>query len=113
VQHVTEPIKQITGLKQKSIESLVGLAQWIHNGDMHALADHINKFFQKVAAELRPLSVSTTPPTPDVLPIEFIIKQSAMERKLSQINVYKAPDQRNHLLMTSLSIPMLTYRGKP
>jgi len=38
-------VKQITGLKQKSTEPLAGLAQRIHDGDVHALAGHINKFF--------------------------------------------------------------------
>ena len=83
--------QQITGLKQKSTEPLVGLAQRIHNGDVHALADHINKFFQQVAADLRPLSDSTMPPTSDALQSEFVIELSAVERKRSQINVYKAP----------------------
>ena len=68
------------------------MAYWIHDGDIHALADHINKFFQQVAADLCPLSDSTTPPSPDVLQSEFVIELSAVERKLSQINVYKAPN---------------------
>ena len=83
----------VTGLKQKSTEPLVGLAQRIHDGDVHALAGHINKFFQQVAADLRPLSDHTIPPTSDVLQSEFVIELSAVERKLSQINVYKAPGQ--------------------
>jgi len=69
-------------------ELLVGLAQRLHDGDVHALSDHINKFFQQVAADLHPLSDSTTPPPLDVSLSEFVI---AVERKLSQINVYKAP----------------------
>ena len=83
-------VKQITGLKQKSTEPLVGLAQRIQDGDVHALAGNI-KFFQQVSADLRPLSDSTTPPTSDVLQSEFVIELSAVERKLSRINVYKAP----------------------
>ena len=84
-------VKQITGLKQKSTEPLVGLAQRIQDGDVHALAGNINKFFQQVSADLRPLSDSTTPPTSDVLQSEFVIELFAVERKLSRINVYKAP----------------------
>jgi len=84
-------VKQITGLKHKSTEPLVGLAQRIHDGDVHALAGHINKFFQQVAADLSPLSDSTLPPTSDALQSEFVIELSAAERKLSRINVYKAP----------------------
>ena len=49
-------VKEITGLQQKSTEPLVGLAQRLHDGDVHKLADHINSFFQQVAADLRPLS---------------------------------------------------------
>ena len=53
-------VKQITGLKPRSTEPLVGLVQRLHGGDMHALAGHINKFFQQVAADLHPLSDSAS-----------------------------------------------------
>ena len=99
-------VKQLTGLKQKSTEPQVGLAQRIHNGDVHALADHINKFTQQVASDLRPLSVSTTPPTSDVLPSEFIIEQSAIETKLS---LAKAFDHVDHNILIS----RLTEFGLP
>jgi len=36
-------VRQITGHKQRSTEPLVGLAQRLHDGDVHALADHINR----------------------------------------------------------------------
>jgi len=70
-----------------STEPLVGLAQRLHD----ALADHINKFFLQVAADLHPLSDSTTPPPLEVSLSQFVIERSAVEKKLSQINVYKAP----------------------
>ena len=63
-------VKQISGLKQKSTELLVG--------SVHALAGSINKFFQQVSAELRPLSDFATPPTSDVLQTEFVIELSAV-----------------------------------
>jgi len=84
-------VKQITGHKQRSTEPLVGLAQLLHYCDIHALADHINKFFQQVAADLHPLSDSTTPPPLDVSLSQFIIKRLDVKRKLNQINIYKAP----------------------
>ena len=58
---------------------------------MHALAHDINKFFQQVAADLHPLSDSTTPPAADLLLSEFVIDKTAVERKLSHVNVHKAP----------------------
>jgi len=45
-------VRQITGHKQSSTEPLIGLAQQFHDSDICALADHINKFFQQVAADL-------------------------------------------------------------
>ena len=84
-------VKQVTGLQSKSTEPLVGLAQRLHDGDMHKLTNQINKFFQQVAADLCPLSEPTTLP-PSNLPLsEFIIDQSAVERKLSRISIHKAP----------------------
>jgi len=68
-------------------EPLVGLAQRLYD----AVADHINKFLVQVSADLYPLSDSSTPPPLDVSLSEFVIERSAVERKLSQINVYKAP----------------------
>jgi len=44
-----------------------------------------------VAADLSPLEDSITPPPPDVVPYELTISQVDVERKLSQINVHKAP----------------------
>jgi len=68
-------VRQITGHKQRSTEQLVGLAQRLHDGDVHALADHINKFFQQVAADLHPLSDSTTRPPLDVSLSQFVIER--------------------------------------
>ena len=84
-------VKEITGLQQKSTEPLVGRAQRLHDGDVHKLADHINSFFQQVAADVRPLSDPTTLSSTSVVLSEFVIDQSAVERKLSQISVHKAP----------------------
>ena len=44
-----------------------------------------------MAADLSPLDDSSTPPPPEVVPDEFIISQTAVEHKLSRINVHKAP----------------------
>ena len=59
--------------------------------DVQALADSINRFFQGVAADLRPLDDNCMPPPPDVIPDEFIISQEDVECRLSQIDVHKAP----------------------
>ena len=50
-------------------------------------------FFHGVAADLSPLedSITPPPPPPDVVPYELTISQAVVERKLSQINVHKAP----------------------
>jgi len=86
-------VKQITGLKPKSAEPLVSLAHRLHDGNVQQLAENINKFFQQVAADLCPLSDSAIPSSPpDVNDLnEFVIEQTAVERKLSQIDVHKAP----------------------
>ena len=44
-----------------------------------------------MAADLSPLEDSIMPPPPDVVPYELTISQADVERKLSQINVHKAP----------------------
>ena len=78
-------MKQFTGMNPKSTEPLESLAQQLYDGDVQRLADHINKFFQQVAADLCPLSDSVTMSQPESTPSEFVIDQSAVERKLSQI----------------------------
>jgi len=55
-------IKLITGLKM-SEPPLSGLANQIHDGDMHALATSVNAFFQSVAADLSPLDNKDVPST--------------------------------------------------
>jgi len=49
-------VKQFTGMNPKSTEPLESLAQQLYDGDVQRLADHMNKFFQQVAADLCPLS---------------------------------------------------------
>ena len=74
---------------------------------MRALADHINQVFQQVAADLRPLSDPATSLTSDVLHSEFVIELSAVERKLSQIDVYKArgPDGLPNWILRDFCTP--------
>jgi len=84
-------VKQVTGLDKKSShQPLLALANQLHDGNMQDLADDINVFFQQVAADLSPLDTNTTLPQSEMSD-EFIIDQAAVERKLSQINVYKSP----------------------
>ena len=48
-------MKQFTGMNPKSTEPLESLAQQRYDGDVQLLADHVNKFFQQVAADPCPL----------------------------------------------------------
>ena len=84
-------VKLITGQKMNSTQPMSGLANQLHDGDMQALADNVNRFFQGVAADLNPLDSSIIPPPSEVVLHEFTISQADVERKLSQINVHKAP----------------------
>jgi len=38
-------VKLITGQKTNTIRPMTGLANQLHDGDMHALADSVNHFF--------------------------------------------------------------------
>ena len=49
-------------------QPLNGLANQLQDGDVQALADNINRFFQGVAADLNPLDDNSTPPPSEVVP---------------------------------------------
>ena len=66
-------VKLITGQTVNTTQPLTGLANQLHDGNVHALADSVNRFFQGVAADLRPLDDSSMPPPPDAVPDEFTI----------------------------------------
>ena len=83
-------VKLVTGLKT-SEPPLSGLANQIHDGDMQTLATSVNAFFQSVATDLSPLDNKDLPLPPDILPSDFSINSNDLERKLSQINIHKAP----------------------
>jgi len=59
-------VKQVTGQTVNNSQPLTGLANQVHNGDVQALADSINRFFQGVAADLSPLDDNCTPPPSSV-----------------------------------------------
>ena len=84
-------VKFITGQKTSEAHPLSGLANQLHDGDTLALAANVNAFFQSVAADLSPLDNKDVPLPSDVVPSEFYIDRLDVERKLSQINIYKAP----------------------
>jgi len=84
-------VKLITGQTVNTTQPLIGLANQLHDGDVHALADSVNRFFQGVAADLSPLDDSSTRPPPDVVLNEFTISLADVERKLSRVKVHKAP----------------------
>jgi len=77
----------ITGQKTSASQPLRGLANLHNDGNMKELA---TSHSQQVAADLRPLDDKVTPPSPDQIPAEFI-DQAEVERKLSEIDIYKAP----------------------
>jgi hypothetical protein len=83
-------VKQLTGQQSRSSQPLSALANQLHDGDLSALASSVNVFFQQVAADLGPLSIDVPPPPPD-FPSEFDISRAAVEAKLRNIDVYKAP----------------------
>jgi len=84
-------VKQITGMESKSTVPLRGLADELYDGNMEALANGINEFFQQVAADLHPLLDSFTPPPADHFPSEFFIVRETVELKLSRVKISKAP----------------------
>ena len=84
-------VKQITGLSRSSTMPLQSLANQLHDGDIHELASSINLFFQQVADDLQPLADDVAPPLPNAIPDEFVIDPAAVEVKMSQIKVNKAP----------------------
>ena len=84
-------VKLITGQSVNTTQPLIGLANQLYDGNVHALADSVNRFFQGVAADLRPLDDSSLPPPPDAVPDELIIDLADVERKLSRVKVHKAP----------------------
>jgi len=81
----------VTSQTVNNSQPLTGLANQLHDGDVQALADSINRFFQGVAADLSPLDDNSTSPSPEVIPDEFIISLKDIECRLSQINIHKAP----------------------
>ena len=83
----------ITGQKTSTSQPLRGFANLHNDGNMKELATSTNVFFQQVAADLRPLDDDVTPPSSvdHILDTEFTINQAEVERKLSEINIYKAP----------------------
>ena len=83
-------MKMITGQKTSANQQLRGLANLHNDGNMKELATSVNIFFQQVAADLCRLDDDITPPSPDHILAEFTINQAQVERKLSEINIYKA-----------------------
>jgi len=84
-------VKLITGQKTKSTQTLRGLANLHGDGNMKELATRINVFFHQVSAGLNPLDDTATPVLSDVCPSEFTIDLAEVERKMSEIDIHKAP----------------------
>ena len=79
----------MTGQTVNNSQPLSGLANQLRGGDVQALADSVNRFFQGVSTDLSPLDDNSTPPLPEVVPDEFVISLAEVER--SRINAHKAP----------------------
>jgi len=72
-------VKLIMGLKSNTTRPMTGLASQLHDGDMQALVDSVNRlFFHAVAADLSPLEDRITPPSPEVVPYELTISQRTL-----------------------------------
>ena len=67
------------------------LANHVTEGVVHALADKSNIFFYSVSKDLPPLSEIAILPQSLDFPSNLYIDTAAVERKLSQININKAP----------------------
>jgi len=59
-------VKMMTRQTINTSQPLNGLANQLHDGDVQALADNINRFFQGVAADLNPQDDNSTPPPSEV-----------------------------------------------
>ena len=55
------------------------------------MVQQINKFFKSVSSDLQPLPDDLIPAEYPNLPNEFVISVSDVERRLSNINIWKAP----------------------
>jgi len=84
-------VKQLTGIENKPTQPLRGLANELYDGNIEALDNAINQFFQLVAANFRPLSDSCTQPPLDHFRSEFFIDRMTVELKLSRVRIHKAP----------------------
>ena len=61
------------------------------NGSLAELVQKINTFFKSVSRDVQPLPDEMIPPACPIVPDEFLISISDVKRRLSNINVWKAP----------------------
>ena len=83
--------KTLTGTNKKSNHALQSLANKQCNGDMAALADKINAFFESISSDLPPLPPSKPQTELPEIPDRYIIRVQDMEKQLSSIKLRKAP----------------------
>jgi hypothetical protein len=84
-------VKIAAELQKSCTQQLIDLANQLYDGDMQALANHVDVFFQQVAADLHPLAVDADALPSNCFSCEFVIDQAAVERRLSWISIHKAP----------------------
>ena len=80
-------------LPVESAHKLLSLANQLHAGNVQALANNVRLFFQACCwrSSTAVYWLHSTTSTPDYYHSEFIIDQEAAEKKLSCINIHKAP----------------------
>ena len=98
-----QKIKSLAGDNKRS-DNLDSLAQTLFDGDVNALADHINDQFKDVSSHLSPLP-SVDKIHTHLVPDNFIISVESVENRLKKINVSKAvgPDEIPNWLLKDLS----------
>jgi len=70
---------------------LRGLSNLHTDGDIKELATRINVFFHQVSAGLNPPDDTAKSLLSDICPSEFTINLAEVERKMSEIDIHKAP----------------------
>ena len=94
-------VKLIAGQTVNTSQPLSGLAIQLHDGDVHALADSVNRFFLGVTAGCRPLDDSSLSSVPHRRTLSQIYHRSGRCR--SQMHKVPGPDGLLNWLLRDFS----------
>ena len=85
-------VRDLAGMRSKTTGGLQGLANNVSQGDMGALAQMTNSFFQSVCAGLQPITMESDFTEGDEyhLESEYIITVESVERRLMKLDPRKA-----------------------